>query len=57
MQASPVVVMARALTDEALAQRLSGIRDNRRRFDKATTDALLEEAARRLRWGRKAEQS
>jgi hypothetical protein len=42
--------MARALTNATLAARLDSIRNNRRAFDKTTTDALLEEAARRLRW-------
>lgn len=49
-QGSPVQIMARALTNAALAQRVSMIQDSRRAFDKATTDALLAEAAKRLQW-------
>jgi hypothetical protein len=43
-------ILASAMTNQALAQRLSVIRWSRRSFSKAQTDALLEEAAKRLRW-------
>jgi hypothetical protein len=43
-------VAARALTNEALAQRLSMLQSNRRAFDRKLADALLSEAARRLQW-------
>lgn len=47
--------MTRALTDDALAQRLIMAMNDRRAFPKADLDALLLESARRLRWGRKAD--
>ena len=47
---SAVQIMARSLTNQALAVRISMILGNRRAFDKVTTDALLEESERRLRW-------
>ena len=45
------VVLARSLTNQALAQRLDHLHYSRRAFDKKQADAFLEEAARRLRWG------
>lgn len=47
----PELRSVRTLPDAVLAQRLCAIRGNRRAFDKITTDAILEEAERRLRWG------
>lgn len=53
--ASAAVQAARSLTDDALAQRVTNIQQNPRWGGKAIQDATLEEAARRLRWGRMAE--
>jgi hypothetical protein len=49
-QGSTEQIMAKALTNETLATRISMIQDNRRAFDKKTTDALLGEAQVRLQW-------
>lgn len=43
-------IAVRALTNEAMANRLSKLKDNRRAFDKSFADALLEEASRRFQW-------
>lgn len=43
-------ITVRAMTNEAMANRLSMLKDNRRSFDKSFADALLEEAARRFQW-------
>lgn len=45
-----VQIMASALTNRALSIRIAALRDNRRAYDKATTNALLDEAQRRLYW-------
>lgn len=45
-----VQIMAGALTNRALSVRIAALRDNRRAYDKATTNALLDEAQRRLYW-------
>jgi hypothetical protein len=42
--------MANALTNKALATRIGLILNNRRAYDKKTTDAFLAEAQRRLYW-------
>jgi len=55
LQGTPEQRTARALTDAALAQRLSMYRENRRNFKRDQIDAFIEEAERRLLWGRKAE--
>lgn len=49
-QGSTEQIMASTLTNKTLAVRLSMFLSNRRAFDKATSDALLEEAAKRLTW-------
>ena len=43
-------ILARSLTNQALASRLDLFRHNRRHFDKVQADAYLDEASRRLRW-------
>lgn len=43
-------IMAKALTNQALSQRIGMIRNNRHSLDKATADAILDEAATRLMW-------
>lgn len=43
-------VLAKTLTNETLAHRVSMLRDNRRAFSKAQADAFLAEASARLRW-------
>lgn len=47
---SPLQLAMRALTNQELSTRVSMIRDNRRAFDKETSDAILDEAQRRIRW-------
>lgn len=52
---SAVDYAARSMDDATLAHRVEMILGNRRALDKALADAILAEAARRLRWGRKAD--
>ena len=49
-QGSLEQILAKAMTNQALAQRLDMIAANRRSIDKKATDAYLAEAANRLRW-------
>ena len=49
-QGSMEQIIAKSMTNETLAHRVGMIRDNRRAFDKAQTDAFLDEAQTRLRW-------
>lgn len=43
-------ILANTLTNKTLGVRVSMIQANRRAFDKRMTDAILEEAAKRLTW-------
>lgn len=43
-------IKVRSLTNDQLAAQIRQIRYSRRALDKATADAVLEEAARRLTW-------
>jgi len=47
---STAQILARSLTNGALAARIDMMLDSRRSFDKETSDAYLEEVSRRLRW-------
>lgn len=49
-QGSVAQMAAQALTNVALAQRISMIYYSRRSFSKEETDAYLAEASKRLRW-------
>lgn len=50
LQASRFMREARDMSNAQLAQALSNLQGNRRSYDKDVADAILEEAARRMRW-------